>query len=55
VLEAEQNCLTCRAEKKTRARVVASAFTGAMAKDRELVSRFTAAIAAGLASERETP
>jgi GTP cyclohydrolase IA len=54
VLEAEQSCLTCRDEKKSRARVVASAFTGAMAKDSALVNRFTAAIAAGL-SDRETP
>jgi GTP cyclohydrolase I len=47
VLEAEQNCLTCRAEKKSRARTVTSAFTGALAPDRELTKRFYAAIAAG--------
>ena len=52
VLEAEQNCLTCRAEKKSRARAVTSAFTGALARDRELTERFYAAIAAGIAAGR---
>src|SRR5581483_8012283 len=47
VLAAEQNCLSCRAENKTRARTVTSAFNGALARDPELTRSFYAAIAGG--------
>jgi GTP cyclohydrolase IA len=53
VLEAEQTCLSCRAEEKVRARTVASAFTGILARDRDLTQRFHAVIAAGLSTPRE--
>jgi len=45
LLEAEQNCLTCRAETKVRARTITSAFTGSLTRDRDLTRAFHDAIA----------
>ena len=53
VLEAEQVCLTCRAQSRSRARVTASAFTGTFSTDGSLSQRLYAAIAAGLVAPRE--
>jgi len=52
ILEAEQNCLSCRAETKSRARAVTSAFTGAMVTDRESRRGFRAAVEAGVRGPR---